>query len=58
MLFLADYFFLTESADSFIFFDPTGKIYVVSLMNPSTKEVHNFLYNFTENQPSQKHRSR
>lgn len=56
--FLADYFFLTESTDYFIFFDPTGKIYAVSLTDPSTKEVQNFQYNCTENQPSQKHSSR
>lgn len=56
--FLADYFFLAESAGYFIFFDPTDTIYAVSLTDPSTKELHNFQYNFTENQHSQKHCSR
>lgn len=55
---LADYFFLTDSTDYFIFFDPTCKIYAASLTDPTTKEVHNFQYNFTENQSSQKHHSR
>jgi len=39
LIFLADYFFLTESTDYFIFFDPIGKIYAASLTDPSRKEV-------------------